>query len=159
MIEPAYVELHAASAFSFLKGASQPEALIERAMELGLPAIALLDRNGLYGAPRFHSFAKQNGVNAHIGAEIAVSDFFPRFLPPIWLPHQIPAEPSRLPLLCSSRVGYQNLCQLITRFKMRESTKCEGAARTADLEEFSAGLICLTGDEEGPLASALAHDG
>ena len=159
MIEPAYVELHAASAFSFLKGASQPEALIERAMELGLPAIALLDRNGLYGAPRFHSFAKQNGVNAHIGAEIAVSDFFPRILPPIWLPHQIPAEPSRLPLLCSSRVGYQNLCQLITRFKMRESTKCEGAARTADLEEFSSGLICLTGDEEGPLASALAHDG
>ncbi len=159
MIESSYVELHAASAFSFLEGASQPEALIERAVELDIPAVALLDRNGLYGAPRFHSFAKQKGVRAHIGAEIAVSDFYPRLVPSTWLPHQAPAEPSRLPLLCSSRVGYQNLCQLITRFKMRESTKREGAARTADLEEFSSGLICLTGDEEGPLASALAKNG
>ena len=159
MIEPVYVELHAASAFSFLEGASQPEALIERAAELNLPAVALLDRNGLYGAPRFHSHAKRKGVRAHIGAEIAVSDLSPRLLPPSWLPHEIPAEPSRLPLLCSSRVGYQNLCQLITRFKMRESTKGEGAARTIDLEEFASGLICLTGGEEGPLSSAFAQGG
>ena len=52
-----YVELHAASAFSFLAGASQPEALIERACELGMPAIALADRNGLYGVARFHTAA------------------------------------------------------------------------------------------------------
>ena len=159
MAEPAYIELHAASAFSFLEGASQPEALIERAAELDLPAIALLDRNGLYGAPRFHTHATQQGVVAHIGAEIAVSDLPPRLQPPTWLPHQHPLEPSRLPLLCSSRIGYQNLCQLITRFKMREPLKCEGAALTRDLEEFSGGLICLTGGEEGPLASALAHGG
>ena len=159
MIEPVYVELHAASAFSFLEGASQPEALIERAAELNLPAVALLDRNGLYGAPRFHSHAKRNGILAHIGAEIAVSDLAPRLLPPAWLPHQRPAEPSRLPLLCSSRTGYQNLCQLITRFKMREPTKREGAARTTDLEEFASGLICLTGGEEGPLASAFTQGG
>ena len=85
MIEPVYVELHAASAFSFLEGASQPEALIERAAELNLPAVALLDRNGLYGAPRFHSHAKRNGIRAHIGAEIAVSDLAPRLLPPAGL--------------------------------------------------------------------------
>ena len=120
MTEPAYVELHAASAFSFLEGASQPEALIERAAELDLPAIALLDRNGLYGAPRCHTHATQQGVRAHIGAEIAVSDLPPRLQPPSWLPHLHPLEPSRLPLLCSSRTGYQNLCQLITRFEMRE---------------------------------------
>ena len=60
-------------------------------------------------------------------------------------------------LLCASQTGYQNLCQLITRFKMRETTKAEGAATLEDLEEFSAGLICLTGGDEGPLAAALAH--
>ncbi len=159
MAEPAYVELHAASAFSFLEGASQPEALIERAVELDMPAIALLDRNGLYGAPRLHSHAVRNGLQAHIGAEIAVSNLPSRLLPPSWLPHQQAPEPSRLPLLCTSRTGYQNLCQLITRFKMREPIKCEGAATITDLEEFSSGIICLTGGEEGPLASALTHGG
>jgi error-prone DNA polymerase len=154
-----YIELHAASAFSFLAGASQPEALIERAAELDMPALALADRNGVYGAARFHTQAKKTGVRAHIGAEIAVSSFGSRLTPPAWLPHQFPAEPPRLLLLCASQVGYQNLCQLITRFKMREATKAEGAATLDDLEEFSAGLVCLTGGDEGPLAAALANKG
>jgi len=154
-----YIELHAASAFSFLAGASQPEALIERAAELGMPAVTLADRNGLYGAARFHTMAKKTGVKAHIGAEIAVNTFGSRLTPPSWLPHQFPAEPPRLLLLCVSQAGYQNLCQLITRFKMREPDKAEGAATLDDLEEFSDGLICLTGGDEGPLAAALADKG
>ena len=60
-----YVELHAASAFSFLEGASQPEELTKRAGELEMPAMALLDRNGVYGVARFHTSAKRNGVRAH----------------------------------------------------------------------------------------------
>src|SRR6202035_4827158 len=76
-----------------------------------------------------------------------------------WLPHLHLPEPSRITLLCASQTGYQNLCQLITRFKMRESTKAEGAATLDDLEEFSAGLICLTGGDEGPLAAALTTGG
>ena len=52
-----YIELHAASAFSFLQGASLPEALVERAAALGYPALALLDADGVYGAPRFHKAA------------------------------------------------------------------------------------------------------
>src|SRR5579864_7190615 len=68
--ESEYIELHAASAFSFLDGASQPDALVERAGELGMPAMALADRNGVYGAARFHTAAKRIGVKAHIGAEI-----------------------------------------------------------------------------------------
>jgi error-prone DNA polymerase len=52
-----YVELHAASAFSFLEAASQPEKLVERAVELEMPAVALLDRNGVYGSARFHTSA------------------------------------------------------------------------------------------------------
>ena len=154
-----YVELHAASAFSFLEGASLPEDLIQRAAELSMPAMALLDRNGVYGAARFHTLARKQGVRAHIGAEIAVSSLGRRLTPPAWLPHQHAPEPARIPLLCASRAGYQNLCQLITRFKMRETTKCEGAATLEDLEEFSSGLVCLTGGEEGPLASALMRGG
>ena len=154
-----YVELHAASAFSFLEGASDPESLIERAVALEMPSMALLDRNGVYGAARFHTSAKRNGVRAHIGAEVAVSSFGPRLTPPVWLPHRHIAEPARLPLLCESREGYQNLCQLITQFKLRETTKQEGAASVDDLRQYAHGLVCLTGGNEGPLASALMRGG
>jgi error-prone DNA polymerase len=154
-----YVEMHAASAFSFLEGASQPEDLIKRAVELEMPAMALLDRNGVYGAARFHTSAKQNGVRAHVGAEIAVTDLGERMRPAEWLPHQCPKEPARVALLCESRTGYQNLCQLVTRFKLREREKCEGAATWEDLQKYSAGLVCLTGGDEGPLAAALMSGG
>jgi error-prone DNA polymerase len=154
-----YIELHTSSAFSFLDGASQPETLVERANQIQMPAIALADRNGVYGAARFHSAARRNKIKAHIGAEISISSMGQRQMPPEWLPHRNPGEPPRLTLLCTSQTGYQNLCQLITRFKMRESTKSEGAATMDDLEEFSSGLICLTGGDESPLASALVHGG
>ena len=154
-----YVELHAASAFSFLEAASQPEKLIERAVELEMPAMALLDRNGVYGAARFHTSAKRNNVRAHIGAEVAVPQLGQRLTPPAWLPHQHPPEPVRLPLLCESRTGYQNLCQLITQFKLREKNKGEGSASVDDLQQYAGGLVCLTGGEEGPLAAALTRGG
>jgi len=154
-----FVELHAASAFSFLAGASQPEALAEHAAQIEMPAVALADRNGLYGVARFHTMAKKCGVKAHIGAEIAVRSAGNKLTPASWLPHQCPDEPPRIVLLCASQNGYQNLCQLITRFKMRETKKTEGAATLEDLEEFSAGLICLTGGDESPVAAALARGG
>ena len=68
-----YIELHAASAFSFLQGASLPEALVERAADLGYPALALLDADGVYGAPRFHKAATQAGLRAIVGAELSIS--------------------------------------------------------------------------------------
>lgn len=154
-----YVELHAASAFSFLEGGSLPETLAERAFKLEMPAMALLDRNGFYGSARFHKIATENGIRAHVGTEIAVSSFGQRLSPPVWLPHQHLSEPPRLPLLCETREGYQNLCQLITRFKMRETTKQEGSAKFSDLEEYASGLVCLTGGDEGPLAAALTRGG
>jgi error-prone DNA polymerase len=154
-----YVELHARSAFSFLEGASLPENLMIRCRELGMSAMALLDRNGLYGAPRFHVTAEKLGLRAHVGAEIAVRDAGDRVRPPAWVPHCVPAEPIRFPLLAESATGYQNLCRLITRYKLREGTKAEGSATLADVQEHSAGLICLTGGDEGPLAAALARGG
>lgn len=154
-----YVELHAASAFSFLQAASQPESLIERAVEIEMPAMALLDHNGVYGSARFHTSAQRNNIRAHVGAEVSVSGFGPRLTPTAWLPHQHKSEPARVPLLCESRQGYQNLCQLITKFKMREATKSDGAATFDDLSEYASGLICLTGGDEGPLAAALMRGG
>jgi error-prone DNA polymerase len=126
-----YVELHARSAFSFLEGASLPEDLVARAKELGLEAVALLDRDGVYGAPRFYAAAQKTGLCAHVGAEVTSMEGF------------------RYPLLVASRTGYQNLCRLITRMKMR-APKGEGAVTEADLAEHAEGLICLTGGEEGP---------
>ncbi|UWZ84547.1 DNA polymerase III subunit alpha [Occallatibacter riparius] len=154
-----YIEMHAASAFSFLQAASAPEDLIERAVAIEMPAMALTDHNGVYGAARFHTNAERNDIRAHIGAEISVSSFGPRLTPPAWLPHQHITEPARLPLLCESREGYQNLCQLITQFKMRETKKGAGAATFDDLSQYASGLVCLTGGDEGPLAAALAHGG
>jgi error-prone DNA polymerase len=154
-----YVELHARSAFSFLEGASLPEVLMIRCGELGMPAMALLDRNGLYGAPRFHVTAEKLRLRAHIGAEIAVRDAGDRARPSAWAPHSAPVEPVRFSLLAESAAGYQNLCRLITRYKLREGTKAEGSATLADAQEYSGGLVCLTGGDEGPLAAALARGG
>ena len=73
-----YVELHARSAFSFLRGAATPEELIAMCSELKMPAMALLDNDGLYGAARFHLAAKKLDTQAHIGAEITVSTLKPQ---------------------------------------------------------------------------------
>ena len=159
MSEPRYVELHASSAFSFLEAASLPEGLVKAAVDLDMPALALLDRNGVYGSARFHVSAQANGIRAHVGAEVSVMDLPERLRPQAWLPHKYPVTPSRVSLLCASQAGYQNLSQLITRYKMRETGKAEGAARVEDLREFADGLVCLTGGEEGPLAAALAKGG
>ena len=69
-----YIELHAASAFSFLQGASLPEAVVDRAAELGYPAIALLDRDGVYGLPRFHKAALAAGIRPIVGAELTIQN-------------------------------------------------------------------------------------
>src|SRR5258708_17045415 len=69
-----YIELHARSAFSFLEGASVPEELIAAGKALEMPAMALLDRDGVYGSPRFYQAAKKIGMTAHIGAEITVQN-------------------------------------------------------------------------------------
>ncbi len=129
-----YVELHTASAFSFLQGASLPEALVERAAELGYSALALLDRDGIYGAPRFHKAALHAGLRPIIGAELRVanSEF------------TIQNSEFVLPVLCESQDGYRNLCRLITRMKMR-APKGEGALTLEELEGATAGLVALAG--------------
>jgi error-prone DNA polymerase len=160
-----YVELHCRSAFSFLEGASVPEEMASACAEAGMPAAALLDAHGVYGAPRFHFAMKKLGLKAHIGAEIQfpVSSFqFPARTAvnrPLETGNRKLETGSRLPLLAASRTGYQNLCRLITRAKLRVSKDAEACAAEAELQEFSGGLVCLTGGENGPLALALAQGG
>jgi error-prone DNA polymerase len=130
-----FIELHAQSAFSFLEGAAEPEAFAAEAARLGMPAVALVDRDGVYGAPRFTRAALDAGVRPVVGSEVTLADG------------------SRLPLLVEDREGYQNLCRLITRLKLGSKA---AAATLDDLEPCAAGLVCLTGGARGPLASRLA---
>src|SRR6266403_2030833 len=154
-----YVELHSSSAFSFLEGASRPQDLVSRAKELEMPAIALVDRDGVYGSPRFHMAAKSVDIRAHVGAEISVEGFGNRAGLPSWMPNSFSSRPVRVALLVESRSGYQNLCRLITRYKLREKEKGTGTATLEEVAEHVEGLVCLTGGEEGVLAASLFHHG
>jgi error-prone DNA polymerase len=131
-----YIELHARSAFSFLRGSSSPEHLAFTAADLQLPALALCDRDGVFAAPRFYGAARECGIRPIVGSELTME------------------EGSVLPVLVQSRNGYQNLCRLLSRARLR-SPKNESSIRWSELSEFREGLICLTGDEEGPLQQAL----
>jgi error-prone DNA polymerase len=159
-----YIELHARSAFSFLEGASVPEELVAVCAQWGMPAMALLDTDGVYGAPRFHLAADKAKIKAHSGAEVS---FSPRSHGDTEKTNKRFKHSSvspclrgefRIPLLVASRTGYQNLCRLLTKMKLR-AKKGEGAVSAQELEEHAEGLICLTGGDEGPLAVALRQGG
>ncbi|HEY6421149.1 MAG TPA: error-prone DNA polymerase [Candidatus Binataceae bacterium] len=149
-----YLELRARSAFSFLEGAATPEDLATRAAELGYDALALGDRDGVYGAPRFHQGAKSAGVRALIGADVTLDD------------------DSRLYLLVPDRARYKNLCRMITAAKMRilnpdarardgsiapplYPAKGESRVTLDDLERYGRGMICLAGGVMSPVSRAL----
>ncbi|HEY5991947.1 MAG TPA: error-prone DNA polymerase [Candidatus Udaeobacter sp.] len=126
-----YVELHACSAFSFLRGGSFPEQLAEVAAELKMPAMALLDRNGVYGAQRFSVAVREHGVRPIIGCELSMEDS------------------SILPVLVANRTGYKNLCELLTQAHLRsEKSKC--AVQWGELPQFAKGLVVLLGSTSVP---------
>ncbi len=139
-----YIELHAASAFSFLQAASLPETLAERAASLGYSTLALLDRDGVYGAPRFHRAAKTVGLTPIIGAELSICapGAVPAAKPTAGARHPEPAW--RLPVLIESQQGYRNLCRLVTRMKLR-APKGAGALALEELDGHVAGLVALAG--------------
>ena len=161
-----YIELHARSAFSFLEGSSLPEDLAGICARFQMPAMALLDTDGVYGAPRFHLAAKKLKIKAHIGGEVTCDlnqstiKNQQSSIAPVQVRNRQSAGDNtfRLPLLVSSRSGYQNLCRLITKMKLRNK-KGEGAVYKEELGEHAPGLICLTGGADGPLAAALQHGG
>ncbi len=135
-MKPSYLELHARSAFSFLRGASPPEKLVEQVAALQMDGLAICDRDGVYGSARAHLAARQQGIRAIVGAELTLDDG------------------TVLPVLVAARTGYYHLCRLITRAKLR-GTKQQAPVRWEELAPFAEGLIALTGDEEGPVRRAL----
>jgi error-prone DNA polymerase len=119
-----FIELHATSAFSFLRGGSFPEQLAEVAAELQMPTIALCDRNGVYGAQRFSVAAREHGVRPIIGCELSMEGA------------------GILPVLVENRTGYKNLCELLTQAHLRsEKGKCE--IKWDELPQFAEGLVAL----------------
>src|SRR5262249_18886658 len=123
-LQMCYCELHCCSAFSFLRGGSFPEQLAEVAAELEMPAMALLDRNGVYGAQRFSVTAREHGVRPIIGAELSMEDG------------------SILPVLVENRAGYKNLCELLTQVHLR-SDKGKCAVQWDELGQLTEGLVAL----------------
>jgi error-prone DNA polymerase len=128
-----FTELHARSAFSFLRGASSPEEMMTRAAELGMTHLALTDRDGVYGSARAHHKAKELGLHAIVGCELTMEC------------------DCVLPVIMRTRRGYQNLCQMLTRAKLT-AAKGEGRVAWSALEIFAEGLTALTGDEDGLLS-------
>ena len=130
-----YIELHACSAFSFLRGGSFPEQLAEVAAELEMPAMALVDRNGVYGVQRFSVAAREHNVRPIIGCELSMEDG------------------GILPVLVENGSGYKNLCELLTQAHLRsEKGKC--AVRWDELPEFAEGLVALFGSGSARVSRA-----
>jgi error-prone DNA polymerase len=134
-----YVELHARSAFSFLRGASSPEALAVEAGRLQLPALALCDRGGVYGAVRLHMTGKEAGIRALVGCELTMEDG------------------DVVPVLVATQDGYRRLSAMLTTANLR-APKGEGRIAWTELAD-NGGLIALTGDEDGPVRRAWRERG
>ena len=126
-----YSELHARSAFSFLRGSSPPEAMVARAAELGLEAIAITDHEGFYGSARAHKAARECGIRAIAGATLEI-------------------DGAHVPVLCATRRGYRTLSRHLA----------DRHLKTALLESpLDAGdLVALSGDREGPVLRHLLKD-
>ncbi len=130
-----YAELHAHSNFTFLEGSSHPEELVEAAAALGCAALALTDRDGLYGAVRFARAAAERKLPGIIGSELTFGDG------------------DRFTALVENSLGYANLCELISLGQLRGS-KGEPCLQLEDFDNRTAGLVVLAG---GAAASHKAH--
>jgi error-prone DNA polymerase len=136
-----YIELHCHSAYSFLDGASLPEHLILEAANLGYPALALTDHNGLYGSMAFAQAAKQLRIQAITGAEVTLLDG------------------SHLTLLAETPAGYANLCRLITEAHLGQEDRRHPRLDFTSLEHRHQGLIILSGCRQGLLPRILREQG
>jgi DNA polymerase-3 subunit alpha len=145
-----YVPLRNLSAYTLLEGAIAPKQLASRAKELGFPAAALTDRNGLYAAMAFSDAAAKAGVQPIIGATLAVSR--------PGRPESAPLALDWLVLLAQDETGYGNLCALVSHAHVSRPETADAHVEFATLARHAAGLICLTASGEGALARLIAED-
>ena len=157
---PPYIELHCHSGFSFLDGASHPEELVFRACELGYPALALTDHNGLYGSMEFAQTARPEGLQPITGAEVTLAldiPGVPRGLDGLDAADQDGdplARGCHMTLLAETPAGYANLCRLLSEAHL-ESDRGRPTLPLSSLFARTEGLIALTGCRRGPLLVAL----
>src|SRR5213592_60932 len=138
---PLYAELHCHSAYSFLDGASPPDELLAAAHHLGYPALALTDRNGIYGTMTFAQAAKSLGLQAITGAEVTLTDG------------------SHLVLLAETPQGYTNLCRLLTETHLG-AERLDPRLPLSAIEARHDGLIILSGSRrDGLLPRTLETEG
>jgi error-prone DNA polymerase len=136
-----YAELHCHSAFSFLDGASPPDELLAEAHRLGYPALALTDRNGIYGSLAFAHAAQPLGIQAITGAEVTLTDG------------------SQLVLLAETAQGYSSLCRLLTEAHL-SAERLDPRLPLSSLEARHEGLIILSGSRrDGLLSRTLENAG
>jgi DNA polymerase III subunit alpha len=142
-----YVPLRVLSSFTMLEGAMEPKTIAERAAKLDFPAIALTDRNGLYGAMPFSDACVAKGVQPIIGTMLAVAR-----------PAEIGAGTGLdwLVLLAKDDQGYANLCKLVSAAHLDRPVEEEPHVSFATLEGLSDGLIALTAGAEGAAARLIA---
>ena len=141
-----YVELHCHTNFSFLDGASPPEDLVRRAAEMNMPALAVTDNQGLYGAVKFANACRYHGVRPIYGAEVAVAD------DEAAAGAEGATGGGHVTLLAQSREGWGNLCRMLTEAGL-QGTKHERPVPWSTLERYSSDLICLTGCRDGVVAA------
>src|SRR5919106_4641892 len=141
-----FVHLHCRSYFSLKDGAFSPEDLARRAAELGMPAVAMTDREGLYGAARFADACCQVGVKPILGARLTLDGRAPTGEPSPDAHHII--------VLARDARGYGNLCRLITHAHM-SGERGEPSVTPRELMARPEGLVCLLGPESPPVQLAL----
>ncbi len=135
---PKFTELHAHSCWSLREGASSPDELVQRALELGYTHLALTDHDNLYGAMEFAKAARERGLVPITGCEVTLTD------------------DSHLTLLCETPEGYRNLCRLLSR-AYHVHGKDTPRVEKEWLFELREGLILLTGCRQGALARLVDH--
>jgi DNA polymerase-3 subunit alpha len=138
-----FVPLRVLSSYSMLEGAIDPKGIAKLAKERGFPAIAICDRNGLYGAPAFASACKAEGIQPIVGVLLGVA-------------RGSDAPIDHLPLYAQDEAGWQNLCHLVSRAHLDRPLELEPHVALDDLVGRTGGLIALTGAGEGAVARLLA---
>ena len=139
-----FVPLRVLSSYSMLEGAIDPKAIAKLAKERGFPAIAICDRNGLYGAPAFAAACRAEGIQPIVGALVGIARG---------------GDAERidyLPLYAQDEAGWENLCHLVSCPHLARPLELEPHVSLDDLETRTDGLIALTGANEGALTRLLA---
>ena len=147
-----FAELLCTSSYSFLRGASHPEELVAQAKALGLSAIAITDRDGLYGSVKAFEQAHQLEQRCVTGAEFTVARVSGRTKRRLKSVRD-DAQTTTLALLCASHAGYQNICRLLT-LAHAEQEKGQSELELGWLKAHATGIFAIIPAPRRPATEA-----